>query len=62
MFNTDSFNHGTVLHACETQYLFPKFEFHCLIEFLVMLGRNAKHAVNGNANLEYIGSSEKFEK
>ena len=38
------------------------FEFHVLIEFLVMSGRNAKHAVAGSGNLEYMGSSGKFQK
>ena len=38
------------------------FEFHILIEFLVMSGRNAKHAVTGSGNLEYMGSSGKFQK
>ena len=41
---------------------FQIFEFHVLIEFLVMSGRYAKHAVKGNGNLEYMGSSEKFQK
>ena len=38
------------------------FEFHVRIEFLVMSGRNARHAVAGSGNLEYMGSSGKFQK